>query len=287
MDSDDTLPEYIPGLRSGQDGFRIRDAALQRSNVEADTCTICLQGITDRAVTVPCNHLSFDFPCLAQWLRNNTTCPLCKAEVDVVQYAWRGPDDYKTFEVRRRDSRGKRKVLENLERVASASRTHHDEELPIIPEHPAVARRRRVYAEQTFSLHIGRNKRSGYTDFTAAVFAASADLQRRARTFLRRELQIFEVPPQGRLAAQQARRDWLMEYIIAILKVNEVKAADGHAGTLVAEILGQGNAGLLLHELTAWLRSPFDGLEAWDGGVQYLSSPPTAVKTNASTCPND
>lgn len=43
-----------------------------------DSCVICLSAVTDRAVTVPCNHLSFDFVCLVSWLQERSTCPLCE-----------------------------------------------------------------------------------------------------------------------------------------------------------------------------------------------------------------
>jgi hypothetical protein len=60
-----------------------------------------------------------------------------------------------------------------------------------------------------------------------------------------------------------------MEYIVAILRTNEVKGADGRAEELVGEFLGKENASLLLHELKAWLRSPWERLVQWDEVVQY------------------
>ena len=42
-----------------------------------------------------------------------------------------------------------------------------------------------------YSSHVGTNAFSGHQDFTPQAFADSALLQRRARTFLRRELQVF------------------------------------------------------------------------------------------------
>ena len=43
-----------------------------------DTCVICLQHVTERAIAVPCNHYTFDFVCLVSWLQERSTCPLCK-----------------------------------------------------------------------------------------------------------------------------------------------------------------------------------------------------------------
>jgi len=54
-----------------------------------------------------------------------------------------------------------------------------------------------------------------------------------------------------------------------MLKSMEIKGADGAMVSLVGEMLGGEDAGLLCHELEAWLRSPFARLEDWDAGVQY------------------
>ena len=57
--------------------------APQRQNAAQETCVICLEPISDRAITVPCNHYTFDFICIASWLQSNQTCPLCKSERDL------------------------------------------------------------------------------------------------------------------------------------------------------------------------------------------------------------
>jgi hypothetical protein len=43
-----------------------------------DICVICLSDVTERAITVPCNHYKFDFVCLVSWLQERSVCPLCK-----------------------------------------------------------------------------------------------------------------------------------------------------------------------------------------------------------------
>ena len=42
-----------------------------------DLCVICLDTVSERAVTSPCRHHSFDFLCLVSWLQERSTCPLC------------------------------------------------------------------------------------------------------------------------------------------------------------------------------------------------------------------
>ena len=86
--------------------------------------------------------------------------------------------------------------------------------------------------------------------------------------FLRRELKVFSFLDTA-AAPRGGNREFLLEYIVAILKTNELKGASGHAEDLLTDYLGRGNAKLLLHELDAWLRSPYTALEAWDRHVQY------------------
>lgn len=45
---------------------------------QADPCVICLESISERAVTSPCRHASFDFLCILSWLQERSTCPLCE-----------------------------------------------------------------------------------------------------------------------------------------------------------------------------------------------------------------
>ena len=42
-----------------------------------DLCVICLEIVSERAVAFPCRHHNFDFLCLASWLQERPTCPLC------------------------------------------------------------------------------------------------------------------------------------------------------------------------------------------------------------------
>ncbi|KAK5716711.1 hypothetical protein LTR15_009603 [Elasticomyces elasticus] len=256
------------------DDFKIRGAAAHQSttnivrDVSPDTCTICLDPISERAVASPCNHLSFDFLCLVSWLQERSTCPLCKAAVIEVQYDWRDAEDYKTFHVpqqreKSKLSQGGSGLRQRVRRDVSSSirGTAHED--------PALQRRRRVYSERSPSLHIGINSISLYSDFTPQAFNTSTELQSRARAFLRRELKVFTFLDATRTRREGNTREFLVEYIIAVLKVNEVKGSDGHAEDLVAEFLGREHASLVLHELSSWLRSPYSRLEAWDALVQY------------------
>ena len=73
--------------------------------------------------------------------------------------------------------------------------------------------------------------------------------------------------------ALQRRRasnaEFLHEYILAILKTVDIKGSQGQAEEMLSGFLGRENAQLFLHELRAWLRSPYTDLESWDKHVQY------------------
>lgn len=87
---------------------------------------------------------------------------------------------------------------------------------------------------------------------------------------MRRELRVFNhlkstssFPGSG---ANLRQTESLMEYILEILKVTDIKG--GRSEELLVEHLGE-NTALFLHELASWLRSPYDTLENWDSVVQY------------------
>src|SRR6202012_6025783 len=82
-------------------------------------------------------------------------------------------------------------------------------------------------------------------------------------------------PGQQRLENRRANNaEFLLEYIIAILRTVDMKGSAGQAEELLRDFIGRDNARLFLHELQAWLRSPYIYLEDWDRHVQYPTSPP-------------
>ncbi|KAI6851218.1 hypothetical protein KC332_g1937 [Hortaea werneckii] len=240
-------------------------------------CIICLEIISERAVAVPCNHLSFDFLCLVSWLQEKAACPLCKAAVQEVQYDWRSSEDYKTYRVPKAEganaggpSDGPRRQSRRQNGRRQGERwTPQTQRTVTSREDPALEKRRRVYSDRQYALHVGANRMSNYRDFTSDIFASSPVLQSRARAFLRRELRVFSFLDTAS-APRGGNREFLLEYIVAILRTNDLKAADGKAEDLLSDFLGRSNAQQLFHELGAWLRSPYVDLRQWDGAVRYL-----------------
>ena len=117
------------------------------------------------------------------------------------------------------------------------------------------------------------------------------ELISRARKWIRRELQVFEFLQSNGQGEGITRRagnaEFLLEYIIAILKTVDIKGSGGQAEDMLQEFLGRENTRLFLHELRAWLRSPYVSLEDWDRHVQYnnvpTSSPQQTLEDNRVT----
>uniref|UniRef100_A0A0B7JVU7 RING-type E3 ubiquitin transferase n=1 Tax=Bionectria ochroleuca TaxID=29856 RepID=A0A0B7JVU7_BIOOC len=166
----------------------------------------------------------------------------------------------------------------------------------------ALSRRQAVYAHGQFSKHVGSNRLSRYRELTPRLFCEDEELVSRARMWIRRELQVFpflraqstaspqDLDSSDRLSstssagqhrpsdrqegeATQSRRaqnaEFLLEYIIAILKSVDMMGSAGEAENMISDFLGRDNTRLFLHELRAWLRSPYTKLEDWDRAVQY------------------
>lgn len=153
--------------------------------------------------------------------------------------------------------------------------------------------RRDVYRHNRFSMHVGSNPVSRYRELTAAMFQHDEQLVSRARMFVRRELRVFTfltasrapplsplvTPPSGYTTAAvaappQLRRrtpstEFLLEFIVSMLKSVEMMGNLGAARDALADYLGREFARLFLHELRSWLRSPYATLGEWDRAVQY------------------
>lgn len=138
-------------------------------------------------------------------------------------------------------------------------------------EDAALRRRREIYSKRLYSLHVGSNPFSGYRDITHHMFARSSEMQSYARTWIRRELRVFTflyADAHGE-ALPNSNTEFLLSYVVSILKMVDIKASNGHAENLLTEFLGRENSRQFLHELHAWLRSPFTKVVEWDQHVQY------------------
>ena len=255
-------------------------------------CVICLDTISEPCRAEPCSHRNFDFLCLVSWLQERANCPLCKADVKEVHYEFtRDSKSWKTFKIpdaKKQEAGATQASTQTRDvyarsRLARSRRRREYAPQPSVTADEAILRRRHVYRNKLYSLHVGSNRVSQYRDLTPRLFETNPELVSRARTWIRRELQVFEFLSAGRDArcnndndATRQRRasnaEFLLEYIIAILKTVDIQGSCGQAEDMLQEFLGRENTRLFLHELRAWLRSPYTALEDWDRNVQYDES---------------
>ncbi|KAJ4406334.1 hypothetical protein N0V82_010135 [Gnomoniopsis sp. IMI 355080] len=297
------LNETLNGLASREDAEAVA------------ACVICLSEISEACTAKPCAHNNFDFLCLASWLQQKTSCPLCKAEVTEIQYDFTDGGSSKTYRVpkiglqsgstsapqelrhtlppnQRSSGRGQpsRGNFRHGRRAFQGSTSDPD-----VRARGVLARRRQVYRDHLLSLHVGSNSTSRYKDITLRQLQSDQDLLSRARTFIRRELQVFEflnddsseghsedsgVEGAGRRRRRQNNAVFVLEYVIAILKTVDIQESSGHAENLLSDFLGRENAQVFLHELRSFLRSPFS-IEAWDKNVQYDESKAATSRSNS------
>ncbi|KAL3463017.1 hypothetical protein BJX64DRAFT_276731 [Aspergillus heterothallicus] len=272
----------------------------------SDPCVICLEPITEPAIAVSCNHANFDFLCLVSWLEQRPNCPLCKSDVTSVKYDLKNPDGPKTYQVpaasqTSADAPAIGHLSHGRPFHRSARRPRRPQSLPPQTPDDPIRRRQHVYRNHLYSLRVGSNRLSQYREFTPDMFNGDEELVSRARKWIRRELRVFEFlnpdaasdsqvtrPGQQRLESRRGNNaEFLLEYIIAILRTVDIKGSAGQAEELLRDFLGRENASLFLHELQAWLRSPYTSLEDWDRNVQYgdAAAPPTPTASDSASTP--
>lgn len=255
-------------------------SSRSESQEEEKCCVICLERISEQAVAQPCKHDSFDFLCLISWLQESSSCPLCKGDITSVRYEIKDDNTFKTYDVPSTKPSSSspnlsRRIFETTARRPYHSRTPHTPRpAPTLDE--ALLRRRYIYRHKLFSLHVGSNRLSRFRELTQQLFTSSPELISRARKWIRRELQVFEFLSSSSTISSSDRRannaEFLLEYIIAILKTVDIQGSGGQAEDMIQDFLGRDNTRLFLHELRAWLRSPFTDLGDWDRNVQYDES---------------
>ncbi|MCJ1436971.1 hypothetical protein MMC27_006354 [Xylographa pallens] len=263
-------------LRNALDQIKNGDDTL-------DPCVICLEAVSERAIAVPCRHENFDFLCLVSWLQERPTCPLCKTEISSVDYDCNSGQGVKTYHITSSlSTQSETSAIPTGHSSSYHGRRHNTSTRYRGPQRhvapptadAALLRRRQVYRQCLYSLHVGSNRVSRFQDLTPQRFVRDNELISRARKWIRRELHVFEFlgPNTGhdnRAVGKAGNVEFLLEYIVAILKTVDIKGSGGQAQDMLQEFLGTDNTRLFLHELRAWLRSPYIALEAWDRNVQY------------------
>jgi len=249
----------------------IPSQAAPVDEAQAESCVICLGKLVAPCEAQPCGHTNFDYICLLTWLEFRPTCPLCQSGVHEVRHSdedggHRKPGIYKVPE----------SSAQSQNFNGSCSEPERNQE-PL--EDEGLRRRRSIYRQNLYALHVGSNRRqpgeSQYTELTPRLFLADPELVSRARMWLQRELRVFRflyadvVDPETIDLARPSKAEFVREYIIFTLKSVDIQDHAGEAEEAIRRFLGRENTQHLLHELKAWLRSPCKSLEEWDRIVQY------------------
>ncbi|KAI9925648.1 hypothetical protein ASPWEDRAFT_52265 [Aspergillus wentii DTO 134E9] len=264
----------------------LQEVAQEEDASAGNPCVICLEAVTEPSIAVPCGHANFDFLCLVSWLEQRPSCPLCKSDVLSVKYDLEGAEGPRVYKLPPPASKAAppptRPEIRRGPRPPRRVQRPRPQEQPDDP----LLRRRHVYRHQLYSLRVGSNRLSQYRELVPEQFNRDEELVSRARKWIRRELRVFTFlnpeadedsrqdrvarPGQQRLENRRANNaEFLLEYIIAILRTVDVKGSAGQAEELLRDFIGRDNARLFLHEMQAWLRSPYNSLEDWDRNVQY------------------
>lgn len=247
---------------------------------EENCCVICLEQVTELATAQPCKHDSFDFLCLLSWLEESQTCPLCKADIKTIQYDYKEGGLFKTYNVPPAQaptssttsgtSSARRPSVNQLRRLY-ARRQYSVR--PVTSPDESLLRRRHIYRHKLFSLHVGSNRMSRYQELSPRLFYSDTELLSKAKKWIRRELAVFEFLNPDAASSGSDRRannaEFLLEYILAILRTVDIQDSTGQVEDMLQSYLGRENTKLFLHELKAWLRSPYISLGDWDRHVQY------------------
>ena len=219
---------------------QISSSRKDKVGEDDECCVICIEAVSDKAVAQPCKHDNFDFVCLLSWLQERSTCPLCKANVETVQYQFADNGMFKTYSVpnvpQLSNGNGSPSIpIDFLYRThrppPRPRRVYAPRPLPTPDE--ANQRRRDVYANRLYSLHVGSNRVSRFRELTPELFTRDEELISRARMFMRRELRIFEFLNPDHSSGSRDRRannaEFLLEYIVAILKTVDIQGSGGQA----------------------------------------------------------
>lgn len=217
-----------------------------------------------------------------------------KTQLTSVQYNLEAPQGPKTYNVPLHNRSGQvprgsgpgRGGFTGIRGARQRRQRPHQQQQPSSQD--ALATRRNVYRNKLYSLRVGSNRLSQYSEVTPENFNRDESLVSRARKWIRRELQVFTFlnpeaetdedrgrsrvsrPGTQRLEDRRANNaEFLLEYVIAILRTVDIKGSAGQAEELLRDFIGRDHARLFLHELLAWLRSPYVSLEDWDRHVQY------------------
>ncbi|EAQ83221.1 hypothetical protein CHGG_09625 [Chaetomium globosum CBS 148.51] len=263
-----------------------------------DCCVICLDAISDPCAALPCGHAHFDFICLkAEAFYRVPNTPRNRHEQHDTLLDTAGQRRFTSHnDLLRETERRRRRPPPTVDEAILRRRNIYHHQLYSLRKNTTSPSYGEPNTNQPLFSDIGSNRISRYRPPPTPVqFSSTPHLVSRARLWIRRELQAFSflsdpdpddtpntatpTTTTSQSHHQQSHHptyrpnhnaEFLLEYIIAILKTVDLQDSAGQAEAMLADFLGGAStARLFLHELRSWLRSPAPGLAAWDREVQY------------------
>ena len=157
---------------------------------------------------------------------------------------------------------GRRLVLGRWRPVEELQRGNNDVNISIV-------RRMMVYRHSLYSLHVGANLISNYSNLSRSLFQSDTRLRSRARAWIRRELEAIREVGETRALRKVNSLETLAGYIVRLLSSIDLQESGGLVEGRLRGLFGLDKTRLFLHELKSWLRSPYSAIDAWDRHVQY------------------
>ncbi|KAJ8061500.1 hypothetical protein OCU04_009315 [Sclerotinia nivalis] len=231
-----------------------------------EDCKICDQSVSWKAKLQPCGHEIFHYCCIEKWLETGSrTCPLCRGEITSVRH---------NFSEDGKHSKYKNLLELEFHGLLLAQEVHAVLRIP----QQRMRRRLDVHLTKSFSLPIIS---FGQRKVTPQDIANSSDMEARVRLFAEHEIQVFylkcvcpgcQVSPLPAHIVSVNRleefRSFVLDRVVDLLKRYDLRDKAVEIEQATEEYLNE-HARLFLHELRAWIESPFETLDQWHRNAKY------------------
>ncbi|CAD6451477.1 9cd76d5d-f288-4319-8f53-349f9485f88d [Sclerotinia trifoliorum] len=244
----------------------------ERCGREVGDCKICDQSVSWKGRVEPCGHEVFHHCCIEGWLdKGERTCPICRGNIIGIRHNFSQDGNHSKY----------RKLAELEPRRVVLFLAHGVQRALLIPQQN-VRRRISVYLTKSFSIPIISFIRRRVTP---QDIANSSDMEARVRLFAEHEIQIFSakcVCPACQEPTSSSSihmivpseveviRNFVVNKIVDLLKRYDLQDKAVEIEQEAEQYLNE-HARLFLHELRAWIESPFDTLEQWHRNARYLN----------------
>ncbi|KAI9617465.1 hypothetical protein KEM48_004803 [Puccinia striiformis f. sp. tritici PST-130] len=262
---------------------------------QLNKCAICLDIIIDQTVIVPCQHSEYCFKCMRIWSNTSNRCPICVQPIDhLVHRIDPLTKDFQTFHPlpimpslnadnnNRRTNTPTGHALNHPPATSLESGPPSDHLL-------GLDRRKFIYCQSLYVKHISSNRYTKFHPVSSKHFlennkpkhpsrptsgdSPSAKLIARTTRFLQRELRAFETSHLVHPIDHSIR--------LIILILHRVDSNSSRAVHMFSQLICDPQlAQHFSHELTCFLRSPYEDLSEWDQVLQYPTSTNQSTKMN-------